>query len=114
MKAVNKTRAKEPDHVNYIVTGSRYQVVNEKGEPLPETGVGVFRSGVQLEIARSLYRAMVSQRTAEKGFTTLQSAPERDFARKLAKSAFDYTDIFLEEMDKRMRRPAPPNDGDSP
>jgi hypothetical protein len=87
--------------VNYVLTGSRYQVTNEKGEQVPEFGVGRFRSGIRLELAMDLYGRMVTH-GAYGG-----SAPDKATARNLAASAFSLTEVFLEEMDKDFHRMFP-------
>jgi hypothetical protein len=93
------SKLKEP--VNYVLVGSRYQVKNDEGEMVPEFGVGRFRSGIRLELAMDLYGRMIAARTTE------VSCPDRAEARSLATNAFNFTDIFLDEMDKDFHRTYP-------
>ena len=101
---MNKLR--EKDFVNYIVTGSRYQVHNEKGEPTPEFGQGIFRDGIRLKLASKLYEMLVGNTVRGPWNEKTQRA-----AREAASAAFNLTEVFLEEMDERFRRPLPENDG---
>jgi hypothetical protein len=94
--------SKTKDPVNFVVVGSRYQVVNQKGETLPEFGVGRFRSGIQLELAMDLYGRMIA------ASTTNISYPTNVEAKRLAASAFSLSEAFLDEMDKHFRMPVPP------
>jgi hypothetical protein len=98
--------SKSTDLVNYVLTGSRYQVMNEKGEPMNEFGVGVFRSGIRLDLAVKLYVELATTKPALSPWNG--EAKRTAQARELAKAAFDLSDIFLEEMDKHFRRPLPP------
>jgi hypothetical protein len=101
--------SKEKDLVNYIVTGSRYQVHNEKGEPLSEFASGVFRAGIRLDLASKLYLALLDKQT---GGPWNPEAKRLTKAAELAASAFALSEVFLEEMDKHFRTPPPPeNDG---
>jgi hypothetical protein len=101
------SKTKEKDVVNYIITGSRYQVVNDKGETIPEFGVGVFRNGVKLSLASDLYGRMVTARTTELTY------PDKASARTLAANAFSLAEAFLEEMDKHFRMPLAPGNNNS-
>ena len=104
---MNKPR--EKDFVNYIVTGSRYQVLNEKGEPTSEFGVGLFRAGIRLELASKLYLQLLDKQT---GSPWNLEAKRITKAAELAATAFALSEIFLEEMDNHFRLPPPPeNDG---
>lgn len=93
------SKAKDP--VNYILTGSRYQVVNDKGEAVPEFGVGIFRSGIRLQLAMDLYGRMIAARTTEVSY------PEKAEARGLAANSFALAEAFLDEMDKDFHRTYP-------
>ena len=95
---------KPKDFVNYIVVGSRYQVLNEKGEATSEFGVGVFRSGIHLRLAEKIYVRLVDKLAGE----SLNGATMKRSARELAAQAFTLTEAFLEEIDKHFRRPPPP------
>ena len=96
--------SKTKDPVNFVVVGSRYQVMNEKGEAVPEYGVGRFRGGIHLELAMSLYTSMVTAHWQE-------SLPTD--AKRLAASAFSLTEAFLDEMDKHFRVPPPSDNNNS-
>ena len=99
--------SKPKDLVNYVVIGSRYQVMNEEGKPMPEFGVGVFRSGIQLELARELYVALVTKQLGGP-LSWNGDAKRLDRAAELAEIAFALTEVFLDEVDKHFRRPPPP------
>jgi hypothetical protein len=105
---VNKL--KEKDLVNYIVVNSRYQVINEKGEPTSEFAQGIFRNGVRLKLAVKLYLQLIDKQGSG-------SAPWNGEAKRMAKAAelattaFALSDIFLEEMDKHFRTPLPEENG---
>lgn len=90
------------DPVNYIVVGSRYQVFNEEGEQVPEFGVGVFRNGIRLDVAKQLYVQLLDK------ISDPWNAELKRSARELAATAFSLSEIFLEEVDKHFRRPPPP------
>ena len=87
--------------MNYVLTGSRYQVLNEKGEAMPEFGVGMFRSGIHLDVAIKLYVEMIARLPGNSG-----NGAAKATARSLAASAFSLSEVFLDEMDKHFRRPA--------
>jgi hypothetical protein len=105
------SKAKEKDLVNYVVTGSRYQVMNEKGEAIPEFGVGLFRSGIHLDVAIKLYVEMVANGV---GVGSPWNGQTKAIARQLAATAFALSEVFLDEMDKHLRRPPPPPPEDNP
>ena len=101
------SKTKEKDIVNYIITGSRYQVVDKDGNTVPEYGVGVFRNGVKLQVASDLYGRMVAARTNETTY------PDKAAARFLAANAFTLAEAFLEEMDKHFKMPLPAGNNNS-
>jgi len=103
-------RIKEKDFVNYIVTGSRYQVHNEKGEPIAEFAQGIFRTGVRLDLASKLYLQLVDKQGGGGGSPWNGEAKRLAKAAELAATAFALSDVFLEEMDKHFRTPPPPED----
>jgi hypothetical protein len=89
--------SKSKDPVNYVLTGSRYQVVNDKGETVPEYGVGMFRSGIRLQLAMDLYARMMTEKPM----------PDKVLARQIAANAFILSEAFLDEMDKDFHRAYP-------
>jgi hypothetical protein len=92
---------KQTDKVNFIVVGSRYQMINpETKEPVGEWGVGVFRQGVMLDLARQLYVELVIERN---GLRSDQEEEEK--AQRAAARAFELAQIFTEEMDKHFKMP---------
>jgi hypothetical protein len=96
------SKAKD-DPVNYVLTGSRYQVVNDKGETVNEFGVGMFRSGIRLQLAVDLYSKLVIK----------ADSPSSADARRLAANAFSLTDVFLDEMDRDFHRTYPQSNNNS-
>jgi hypothetical protein len=100
--------SKSRDPVNYVLIGSRYQVVNEKGDLLPEWGVGVFRSGIQLDLAAKLYVELVAGQVGSSW-----DGESKRVARELAAAAFSLSEVFLDEVDKHLRRPPPEDNNDS-
>lgn len=107
---MSKKESKEKELVNFVVVGSRYQVANEKGELVPEYGMGRFRSGIQLELAMALYSNMVNRETISTGPWTSTS---KATAATLAANAFSLTEVFLEELDKSFYRPPMPKTNNS-
>lgn len=96
---------KSKDPVNFVVVGSRYQVMNDKGEAVPEYGVGRFRNGIKLDLAMDLYGRMVTQAL---DIMKPGLGPDKTAVRTLAANAFALTEAFLEEMDKHFRITTPP------
>ena len=104
------SKTKEKDVVNYIITGSRYQVVDKEGNAIPEFGVGIFRNGGKLQIASDLYGRMVTQAL---DIMKPGLGPDKMVIRSLAANAFTLAEAFLEEMDKHFRMPLPPGNNNS-
>lgn len=100
-------KPKERDFVNYVVVGSRYQVLNEKGEAVPEFGVGRFRNGIHLELAMNLYTGMA------KSIQPPLNAQSKALARQCAAGAFALSEVFLDEMDKHLKMPPPPENNNN-
>jgi hypothetical protein len=94
---------KSTDKVNYVVTGSRYQVTDSEGKTLPEFGVGKLRSGIQLDLALKLYVEMVTERPG-----LPWNGETKATARQVAATAFALSEVFLDELDKHFRTPPPP------
>ena len=85
------------------------QVMNAEGKPTNEFGVGVFRSGIRLDLATKLYIELISRKSG--GFWNGNAKAN---ARELAATAFALSEVFLEEMDEHLRPPPPEPPEDDP